>query len=69
MGEGREEIHRRHTKAEETALGAARNSASTEEACRMGQITQTGAWLLVFPYTVNGTESGAQEWKDYLLLR
>ena len=28
-----------------------------------------GAWLTVLPSTVNGTELGAQEWRDALFLR
>ena len=30
---------------------------------------KTGAWLKVLPSTVNGTELGAQEWRDALFLR
>ena len=32
-------------------------------------MTKTGAWLTVQPSTVNGTELGAQEWRNNLLLR
>ena len=59
MGEGRDEIYRRHTEAVETALGEARAAASKADACCMGRITWTGAWLLVLPSNVNGTELGA----------
>ena len=62
MEEGREEIRRRHTEAADTALGEARATASTEEALRIGRITQTGSWPSVLLSTVNGTELGAQEW-------
>ena len=31
--------------------------------------TKTGAWLTVQPSTVNGTELGAQEWRDAAFLR
>ena len=30
---------------------------------------KTGAWLTVQPFTVNGTDLGAQEWRDALFLR
>ena len=35
----------------------------------MRQATKTGAWLTVQPSTVNGTELGAQEWRDALFLQ
>ena len=69
MGEGRDEIHWQHAEAAETALGEARATAFTEDACHMGRIMQTGAWMSVLPSTVNGTELGAQEWRYSLFLR
>ena len=36
---------------------------------QMGRIQRTRAWLYVIPPTVNGTELGEQEWKDYFFLR
>ena len=36
---------------------------------RMRREAKTGAWLTVMPSTVNGTELGAQEWRDALFLR
>ena len=33
------------------------------------RIQRTGARLSVLPSTVNGTELGAQEWRDFLFLR
>ena len=36
---------------------------------RLRRETKTGAWLTVQPSTVNGTELGAQEWRDAALLR
>ena len=36
---------------------------------RLRQATNTGAWLKVHPSTVNGTDLGAQEWRDTLFLR
>ena len=35
----------------------------------MRRAANTGAWLTVLPFTVNGTELGSQEWRDALLLR
>ena len=64
MGEGRDEIRLRHNENADTALGEAREAASMEGSHRMGHIMQTGAWLSVLPSTVNGTELGAQEWRD-----
>ena len=36
---------------------------------RLQRATKTGAWLTVQPPTVNGTELGAQEWRDAAFLR
>ena len=36
---------------------------------QLQRATNTGAWLTVHPSTVNGTEMGAQEWRDSLFLR
>ena len=68
MGEGREEIRQRHTEEAETSLGEAWAAVSNPDAQRLGMIQRTGAWLLVLPSTVNGTELGAQEWRDSPLL-
>ena len=35
----------------------------------MQRSSKTGAWITVLPYTVNGTELGAKEWRDALFLR
>ena len=35
----------------------------------MRRAANTGAWLTVLPSAVNGTELGAQEWRDTLFLR
>ena len=35
---------------------------------RLRRATKTGAWLTVQPLTVNGTELGAQEWRDAAFL-
>ena len=36
---------------------------------RLRRGTKTGEWMTVQPSTVNGTEIGAQEWRDALFLR
>ena len=68
MGEGRDDINRRHAEAAETALVEAWAATSMEEACRMGWITHTGDWMSVPPFNINGTELGSQEWMDYFFL-
>ena len=68
MGEGRYDIRRRRADAVETELGEAWADMSMEDACRMVRITRMGAWLSVFPFTVNGMELGAQEWRYSLYL-
>ena len=68
MGEVRDEIRRHHAEAAEAALGEARDTASTEYALQIIWITRMGAWFSVRPYTVNGMDLRAQEWKDYLFL-
>ena len=69
MGEGRDEIRRRHADAAETVLGEARASVYTKDSLQMGRIKRMGACMSVLPSTVNGTELGAQEWRDPLFLR
>ena len=68
MGEGREEIQRRHVEAADTALGEAQAATSKPDARRLGRIQQTGVWIFVLPSTVNWTELGAQEWRYSLFL-
>ena len=68
IGEGREEIQRRHEKAAETYLGEAWAAASKTDARRLGRIQRMGAWLSVITSRVNGTELWLQEWRDYLFL-
>ena len=36
---------------------------------RLRWATKTGAWLTVQPSTLNGTDMGAQEWRDDAFLR
>ena len=60
MGEGRDEIRRRHAKAADMVLTETRAAASTEDAHQMGSITRTGAWMSALPSNVNGMDLGAQ---------
>ena len=69
LGKGREDIRWRHKESAKTALGEAMSAASKTDARRMGSIQRTGEWLYVLPFTVNGTELGAQELWYYLFLR
>ena len=41
----------------------------TQVAHQLCQVTKTGAWLTVQPFTVNGAELGVQEWQDALFLK
>ena len=53
----------------EEALTAALEGAPVLHARRLRRAAKTGAWLTVQPSTGNGTELGAQEWRDALFLR
>ena len=61
----------RHTGVQqaEAELTAALEGGPVQQACRMRRAAKTWAWLTVLPSTVNGTEMGAQEWRDALFLR
>ena len=68
LQEGRTEVWRRgHWQAEEDMMTAL-EGAPVLHARRLQRATNTGAWLIVQPSTVNGTELGAQEWRDALFL-
>ena len=43
-------------------------TASALVALQLRRGANIGAWLIVLPSTVNGTEMGAQEWRDDLFL-
>ena len=53
----------------EESLTAALEGTPVLHTRRLQRATNTGAWLTVQPSTVNGTEMGAQEWRDALFLR
>ena len=52
----------------EEALAETLEGAPVQRAHRLRQATKTRAWLTVQPSTVNGTNMGAQEWRDALFL-
>ena len=53
----------------EEALTTALEGALVLNAHQLLRATNTGAWLTVQSSTVNGTDLGAQEWRDALFLR
>ena len=60
--------HRGEQRAEEAST-AALEGVPVLQARQMLRAANTGAWLTVLPSTVNGTDLGAQEWRDALFLR
>ena len=60
--------HRGEQRAE-AALTAALEGGPVLQARRMRRAAKTGAWITVLPSTVNGTDLGAQDWRDALFLR
>ena len=69
LWEGRTAVRRRGQIRAEEALTAALEGGLLLHARCLRQATKTGAWITVQPSTVNGTELGAQEWRDALFLR
>ena len=69
LREGRTAVWRRGQRRVEEALTAALERAPVQHAHHLRRATKAGAWLIVQPSTVNGTELGAQEWRDGLFLR
>ena len=51
-----------------TALKEAMVLSHALDACQMRQGTKTGAWITVFPSTVNVTDMGDQDWCDTFFL-
>ena len=66
--EGIEEVWKCYSGRSEEALAETLAGAPVQAARRLRWVTKTGAWLMVQPSTVNGTELGAQEWRDDLFL-
>ena len=69
LREGRTAVRRRGQIRVEEALTAVLEGVPVLHARRLQRATKTGAWLTVQPSTVNGTDLGAQEWRDALFLR
>ena len=61
-------VWRQSQQRAEEALADTLAGGPVQGARRLRRATKTGAWLKVQPYTVNGTELGAQEWRDALFL-
>ena len=66
---GRLAVRHRGVLRAEAVLTASLEGAPVQQARHMQQAAKIGAWLTVLPSTVNGTELGAQEWRDALFLR
>ena len=67
--DGIEELQKQYVVRDEAALTETLEGAPDQVAGRLWQVTKTGVWLTVQQLTVNGTELGAQEWRDDLFLR
>ena len=61
-------IFRRGQQQAGESLTATLEGARILHAHRLQRATQTGDWLTVQPSTVNGTNLGAQEWREALFL-
>ena len=68
LREGRTAVQRRGQRRKEEALTAALEGPPILHARELQRATNTGAWLTVQSSTVNGTDLGAQEWRDTLFL-
>ena len=69
LREGRTTVRRRGQRRAEEALTATLEGSPVLQARRLRRATKTGAWLIVQLSTVNGTELGAQEWRNALFLQ
>ena len=68
LQEGWTEVRRRSQQRAEEALAATIAGPLVQGACQLRQAKKTEACLIVQPSTVNGTELGAQEWRNALFL-
>ena len=68
LQEGRTAVRRRGQWRAEEALMTTLEGPLVQRARQLQRATKTGACLTVQPPTVNGTELGAQEWRDALFL-
>ena len=62
-------LQRRIVLLAEKALAETLGGGAVQSAKRPQRATKTEVWLTVQPSTVNGTELGAQKWRDALFLR
>ena len=69
LREVRTVVRRRGQIRAEEALAAAVEGAPVLHAHRLQRAAKNGAWIIVQPSTVNGTDLEAQEWRDALFLR
>ena len=65
---GRAAVCRQNVAKSMASLETSIARAPVEVTCRLSRATKTRAWLTVQPSTVNGTELGAQEWRDSAFL-
>ena len=68
LQKGYKEIRRQNIHNTQAALEEAMSAAPTLEYHKLRRGTNTGAWITVLPYTVNGTDLGDQEWRFALFL-
>ena len=68
LREGRKAVRRRIQQRAEEALAATLAGGLVQSAQRLRWATKTGAWMTVQPSILNGTDLGAQEWRDALFL-
>ena len=69
LRDGRAAVRRQNVAKAMASLETSIARAPVEVNCRLRRATKTGAWLTVQPFTVNGIELGAQEWRDAAFLR
>ena len=62
-------FHRQNVAKAVASLETTIARAPVDVTRRLRRATKTGAWLTVQPLTVNGTDLGAQEWRDAAFLR
>ena len=69
LQDGRAEVRRKSVAKAMASLEATIAGAPEVFTRQLRRVTKTVAWLTVQPSTVNGTELGAQEWRDAAFLR
>ena len=69
LREGSTALGKRSVLLAEEDLAETLAGCVVQGAHQLQRAPNTGAWLTVQPSTINGTELGAQEWRDALFLR